>query len=147
MLTTLLHAVEKNEDHPYGLFANIQNDLARYIEKNGFDKTDKLNLMAYGYARRVVAAGLYIQGGWEREMFIQAVNIFQSLQVTTKQTKEFQIKAYEQALELLQSYDNRFTDNMSRYIVYMATNDNIPGDGVKSIDYIFENLERMIQND
>ncbi len=147
MSITLLQEVEKNENHEYGLFANIQNDLAKYIEKDEIYTKNELNQMAYGYARRVAAAALYIQGGWEREMFIQAVNIFQSLQVMTKQTQEFQIEAYEQALELLQSYDARLTDNMVRYIVYVAEADHVPGDGVKTIDYIFENLERMMKDD
>ena len=51
----LISLVNKIENHKFGVFANIQNDLGKYIDKVG-ENEDKLRFMAYGYARRVSGA-------------------------------------------------------------------------------------------
>lgn len=99
----LIDVVKKNTKLPEGVFSNINNDLNDSITM----EHDIMILMAYGYARRTVAAGLYLQGVFNRENYEQASNIFKSLQLKTGQSVEFQEKAAKQAAELLFSYDNR----------------------------------------
>lgn len=99
----LIDVVKKTNDLDEGVFANINNDLNESITQD----YDVMILMAYGYARRTVAAGLYLQGVFNRANYEQASNIFKSLQIRTGQSVEFQEEAASQALELLQSYDYR----------------------------------------
>lgn len=99
----LINIVKKNNNLPEGIFSNINNDLNDSITMNH----DIMILMAYGYARRTVAAGLYLQGVFNRENYNQASNIFKSIQMRTGQSVEFQEEASKQAAELLFSYDNR----------------------------------------
>lgn len=109
----LVDLVVKKYDLEEGIFANINNDLNDAISEN----TDILLKMAYGYARRVAAAGLYLQGIFNRDNYDHAVNIFKSLQLSTGQSREFQEKAYEQAIEFLQNYDNRFNKIFNSHII------------------------------
>ena len=99
----LVDIVKKNNDLPEGIFSNINNDLNDSISMDH----DIMILMAYGYARRTVAAGLFLQGIFNREYYEQASNIFKSLQLKTGQSVEFQEEASTQASELLFSYDKR----------------------------------------
>lgn len=99
----LINIVKKNNNLPEGIFSNINNDLNDSISMDH----DIMILMAYGYARRTVAAGLYLQGVFNRENYEQASNIFKSLQLRTGQSVEFQEEAAKQADELLFSYDSR----------------------------------------
>lgn len=101
----LIDVVKKLNNLQEGVFANINNDLNDSVKQDH----DIMILMAYGYARRTVAAGLYLQGVFNRGAYLQASNIFKSLQLKTGQSVEFQERAAEQALELLYSYDERFT--------------------------------------
>lgn len=101
----LIDVVKKTNDLDEGIFANINNDLNESIKQDH----DIMILMAYGYARRTVAAGLYLQGVFNIENYKQASDIFKSLQIKTGQSVEFQEEAASQALELLQSYDSRLT--------------------------------------
>jgi hypothetical protein len=101
----LINIVKKNNNLPEGIFSNINNDLNDSITMNH----DIMILMAYGYARRTVAAVLYLQGIFNRENYTQASNIFKSLQLRTGQSVEFQEEASNQAFELLFSYNKRIT--------------------------------------
>lgn len=109
----LVDIVEKKHNLKEGVFGNISNDLNDAISED----TDILLKMAYGYARRVVAGALYLQGIFNKEAYNHAKNIFFSLQLSTGQSVEFQESAYAQALELLQSYDNRFNKNFNSQIL------------------------------
>lgn len=100
----LIDVVKKVYNLPEGIFANINNDL-----NNSINQDSNIAIkMAYGYARRVAAGALYLQGVFNKEAYNHAKNIFLSLQMSTGQSVEFQETAYEEAIELLQSYDNRF---------------------------------------
>lgn len=101
----LINIVKKSNDLDDGIFANINNDLNESIT----EKHNVMILMSYGYARRLAAAGLCLQGVFSLEDYSQAKNIFHSLQIQTGQTVEFQEEAFSQALELLESYDLRLT--------------------------------------
>lgn len=105
-VVTLMDMVKKINHTEYGLFADIQNDLGLYAEEAGMDG-DPLILMAYGYARRASAAGLYLQGLWGEEEYTYAKTIFLALQQNTGHTVQFQEDAYTQAIELMHSYDKR----------------------------------------
>ena len=100
---TLSDVVNRVNNLDEGVFANINNDMAESIDEH----TDIMNLMAYGYARRTVAAALYLQGVFGQTGYDQANSVFRSLQLQTGQTVEFQEQAFKQALELMQSYDSR----------------------------------------
>lgn len=112
----LIDVVKKINDLDEGVFANINNDLNESINENH----DIMILMAYGYARRTVAAALYLQGIFSRENYLQASNIFKSLQIQTGQSVEFQENAATQAIELLQSYDFRINKNFISQITVIV---------------------------
>lgn len=102
----LVSVVEKKENSEHGNFVNIINDLSHYIDQVG-DKGDPLTRMAYAYARRASAAGLYIQGFINKEEFEYQKMMFKGFQQTTGVSRQFQIDAHEQALDFIISYDNR----------------------------------------
>ncbi|ADD67478.1 hypothetical protein Dacet_0692 [Denitrovibrio acetiphilus DSM 12809] len=99
----LINIVNKSNFLDEGIFANINNDLNNSINQD----CDVMILMAYGYARRTVSAGLYLQRIFNFEEYQHSKMVFISLQRQTGQTVEFQEEAASQAVELLQSYDNR----------------------------------------
>lgn len=105
----LIDVVEKNLNNEWGIFANIMNDLGEYSKEYGpNDQHDNiLRFMAYAYARRTAAAGLFLQGHWSREYYDYSSSFFKSVQLSTGQSVEFQENAAEQSIELLMSYDKR----------------------------------------
>ncbi|MDR3177747.1 MAG: hypothetical protein LBT96_02065 [Campylobacteraceae bacterium] len=118
------HLIDKvNKIHRGDLFANISNDLGAYCKTISVDTEDKLRLMAYAYARRTAAAGLYLQGIFDKSQFAHVQNIFKTLQLTTGRTKEFQIMAAQQARELLLSYDKRLTNEVINVLTSLAVYD------------------------
>ena len=123
----LVNVVEKKYNQPEGILANINNDLNAFMTVsllNSEDYEDKLLVMAYGYARRIAAAGLFLQGVFNREAYNQAKIVFQSLQVKTGHTIKFQEDAFSQALEYIQSYDNRINREFVSLIVATAENED-----------------------
>lgn len=110
----LIDVVKKNNNLPEGIFSNINNDLNDSITADH----DIMILMAYGYARRVAAAAIYLQGTFNREHYNQASTVFKSLQFRTGQSIEFQEEAAKQAEELLTSYNSR----IDKEFMAMVTN-------------------------
>lgn len=110
----LIDVVEKRENHEWGVFANIMNDLGEYSKEYGsYDQHNNiLRFMAYAYARRTAAAGLFLQGYWSREYYDHASNFFKSAQLLTGQSVEFQENAAKQSMEFLLSYDQRLNKNL-----------------------------------
>lgn len=109
----LVNVIKKINNLEEGVFANINNDLNYSLK----EEHDIMIKMAYAYARRVVAAALYLQGVFNKEAYIQAKNVFLSFQMTTGQSVDFQESAYDQALELLTSYDKRFNKVFNSQII------------------------------
>jgi hypothetical protein len=113
--TRLVEYVSKEENSPLGLFVNIMNDLANYSESCDGDPP-KVQ-MAYAYARRCAAAGLYIQGVLDRREYAYQEQTFRNFQQKLAleneecQSKEFQIASGDEAIRFLKSYDNRLTSN------------------------------------
>ncbi|MGR5233661.1 hypothetical protein [Vibrio rotiferianus] len=111
----LVSVVAKKENSEHGHFVNIINDLAHYIDEVG-EKGDPLKRMAYAYARRSAAAGLYIQGFLDKNEFEYQKSVFKGFQQTTGVSRQFQIDAHEQALDFIISYDER----LNRTFVHAA---------------------------
>ena len=120
----LIDLVDKNAKLDVGIFGNIQNDLAEYISIAGQNE-DKLRMMAYGYARRSSAAGLFLQGIFGKKEYAHASDMFKKLQLMTGHTKEFQIKATNQSNELIASYDKRLTPDMISSITSLVELDQV----------------------
>lgn len=110
----LIDVVEKRENHEWGVFADIMNDLGEYSKEHGsYDQQNNiLRFMAYAYTRRTAAAGLFLQGYWSREYYDHASNFFKSAQLSTGQSVEFQENAAKQSMEFLLSYDQRLNKNL-----------------------------------
>ena len=123
----LVNVVEKKYNQPEGILASINNDLNAFMTTsllNSEDYEDKLLVMAYGYARRFAAAGLFLQGVFNRDGYKQAKLVFQGLQLKTGHTVKFQEDAFAQALEYIQSYDNRINREFISLIVGTAENND-----------------------
>jgi hypothetical protein len=110
----LVDVVEKIEDNGHGAFVDINNDLGRFVED---DKgLSDIHKMAYAYARRVVAAGMVLQGIMPQSHYDYVYKVFISFQgstlpkddIKTEDTVEFQEQAAKQAYELILSYTNLF---------------------------------------
>lgn len=112
----LIHIVEKRNNLAEGTFANINNDLNDSITMD----VPPMILMAYGYARRTAAAGLYLQGVFPYDAYKHASAMFRGLQLMTGHTKAFQIEAGKQAQEYLASYDDRFTGDFVRHLTTLV---------------------------
>lgn len=109
----LIDVVRKTHHLPAGTFANISDDLGAAIGPH----LPPLVQMAYAYARRTVAAGLLYQGVFSLADYQYIYTIFQGFQLKTGHTVEFQEEAFDQAVELLQSYDPRLNKELCRLIV------------------------------
>jgi len=121
-LITTVKKIDNGED---GLFAKIQNDLGSYIAEFG-ENENNLRKMAYAYARRAAAAGLYLQGIWGRKEYAYTFTMFKKFQQATGNTKEFQNEAGQQAAELLESYDSRLTHELISFMMLTVESGNVP---------------------
>lgn len=119
--TRLVHCIDKL-DKQENIFVNVMNDLGTYIERVGNNETN-LRKMAYAYARRIAAAGLCAQGTWGQDEYDYTFKLFQSFQQLTEHSVEFQEKAAEQAVELIQSYDARFNKKILMNLVAVMSKD------------------------
>ena len=121
----LVNAVKKISENPSGVFAQIYEDLGAFIDDFSFEhippgesvdyvKDEELLLliMAYAYARRTAGACLNAQGIHSNAELDHCVKVFQSIQIQTIHTKEFQQHAAELSHELIQSYDHRLSKNV-----------------------------------
>lgn len=121
----LVECVQKIDQSDGGVFVNIYNDLGVYIERVGLDE-DNLKRMASAYARRAAGAGLCAQGIWGAEELSYVLTIFHASQQTTGQSIEFQAEAYEQAIELIQSYDAKLNKEVMSSIVHLMESSENP---------------------
>jgi len=74
-------------------------------------------MMTNAYARRVVTAGMVLQGIVEMSQFDYVSKIFQATQVNTIHTVEFQEEAFDEAVKLIHSYTNLFDKQSLALIV------------------------------
>lgn len=75
----LVDVVVRSNNLAEGTFGNISNDLGDSIE----NYTTPMLQMAYAYARRSAAAGLFLQGIFSRNMFDHVQQVFQAFQLNT----------------------------------------------------------------
>lgn len=117
---SLVSLVKKAENSQYGIFAEINNDLGDFINNN--ENCSPELKMSYAYARRFAVAGLYLQGLVEKELYDHVKTIFVGIQNSTGQSIDFQESACNQAVDLVKSYTNLFSENDIRYIVFLVEN-------------------------
>jgi TPR repeat protein len=121
---SLVTLVEKKENSEHGPFVNINNDLASFIEIN--EDCSDLIKMAYGYARRYAAAGMYAQGIIDNSSYNHVYSMFQGLQLKTRDgdgdSKEFQIKAARQAIEYMISYSKELDVQIIQFTLHIVEN-------------------------
>ena len=142
----LTEVVKKIDNGEHGVFARIQNDLGSYIAEVGEDERN-LRKMAYAYARRASAAGLYLQGIWERKEYAYSFTIFKKFQQVTEQTKEFQNEAAQQSAELLESYDPRLTHEFIAMMVSLVESGDVPSPEIfVPDDFVFEIIEGVMSS-
>jgi len=141
----LVDVVQKKENHEWGIFANIMNDLGEYSKKYG--ENDKqynvLRFMAYAYARRTAAAGLYLQGYWNRKYYNHVSDFFKSAQLFTGQSFEFQEDAGSQSVELLMSYDQRLNKSLVGQITTVVELNLVESAYEQGIIYTYEEIIKM----
>lgn len=113
----LIHVVRRISNLECGTFGNISDDLG-YIED--LENQPPMIKMAYAYARRTVAAGLFYQGWFHYDAFRHVCTVFYGLQLTTGQSVQFQEDAAKQAEELLLSCDRRFNNRFIKLLNTMA---------------------------
>ncbi len=116
----LIDVVKKTSNLDCGTFGNISDDLGNSVT----DAHSPMIRMAYGYARRVMAVALYLQGVFTFGEYTHVNDIFLDLQVLTDHSVPFQEIAYSQALELMQSYDSRFTRDIFSWMVLLVRNNS-----------------------
>ena len=74
---SLADVIIKGEKSGYGAFVDLNNDLAAFFEDANKDY-DPLIMMTNAYARRVVTAGMVLQGIVEMSQFDYVSKIFQA---------------------------------------------------------------------
>lgn len=141
----LIDVIKKTNHFIEGIFANINSDLNEHISTD----SPPIILMAYAYARRTVAAGLFLQGVFSREDYAQSSKKFKTFQMATGHSVEFQEEAAEQAYELLGSYDPRLNKEMIVLITSLVERNQTPEhhDGKNHVPYdlIMANLQRVVK--
>ena len=99
----LKDVVERKWKTELGPFEDLNRDLGSFIEEH-FEACEPVLKMAYAYARRTAAAGLFFQGIIQQNAVKHVQDIFEGLQRLTGQTISFQREAALQATEIVRSY-------------------------------------------
>ncbi len=123
--TRFVSVVEKKDHSTYGALFSMHEDLGNYIDNIDTGKNE-LHRMAYAYARRYAAAGLFAQGIVDNDEYAQTLKVFKAMQQTTGHTKEFQIEANEQAIEYVLSYSSELTLDLISFFVESVENGGMP---------------------
>lgn len=116
----LIDIVERKTNHVDDIFVTIYKDLDFLVDED----TPYIIFMAYAYARRAAAAGLFLQGIFSRDEYLSVERMFQSYQQLTGSSVEFQDEACRQAVDLLKTYDERLTYEFCGLMVMLAKNEN-----------------------
>ncbi len=121
---SLAKVIIKGEKSGYGAFLDINNDLAAFFEDVNKDY-DPLIMMTNAYARRVVTAGMVLQGIVEKSQFDYVGTVFRATQANTIHTVEFQEEAYDEAVKLIHSYTSLFDKTALSLIVSLVQDGNV----------------------
>jgi hypothetical protein len=146
---SLAKVIIKGEKSGYGAFLDINNDLAAFFEDVNKDY-DPLIMMTNAYARRVVTAGMVLQGIVEKSQFDYVGTVFRATQANTIHTVEFQEEAYDEAVKLIHSYTNLFDKQSLSLIVSLVQDGNVltPSEGevleIETIAAIIKSTKQKI---
>ena len=121
---SLAKVIIKGEKSGYGAFLDINNDLAAFFEDVNKDY-DPLIMMTNAYARRVVTAGMVLQGIVEKSQFDYVGTVFRATQANTIHTVKFQEEAYDEAVKLIFSYTSLFDKTALSLIVSLVQDGNV----------------------
>ncbi len=138
---TKLIDVIKKQSNSGNAFTDINNDLGAYVDEN--KDCEPLIMMAYAYARRSAAAALCLQRIVDKDQYDYVYQIFKALQLSTGQTKEFQVEAANQARELIYSYTNLFSKDALNAMVVMVEDGSV--DLFKSTDGSYINIQTLAE--
>lgn len=100
------------------IFDAINGDLGAASDEIG--KNSKKIIMAYGYARRIAVAALYIQGHFKKEDYDHVHAIFKSLQYHTDPSVGFQEQAFADAISFMQTYHHMVTSVLAKALILIA---------------------------
>jgi hypothetical protein len=100
------------------IFDAINGDLG--AASNEIGTSSKKIIMAYGYARRIAVAALYIQGHFKKEDYDHVHSVFKSLQYHTDPSVEFQEQAFADAIAFMQTYHHIITSILAKSMLLIA---------------------------
>jgi hypothetical protein len=100
------------------IFVDVNNDLGEACD-DIFKNSPEI-IMAYGYARRVSVAAIYIQGLVQDDVYDHVLGNFKALQSQTDGSVEFQEKAFSDAIDFMKTYNPTFSKLIARKIVEIA---------------------------
>lgn len=131
----LIDVIKKTNKHNDGAFIDIYSDLNDHIPQ-----TDSpVIMMAYAYAMRTAAAGLFLQAVIDRDIYNELSMAFKKIQLVTDQTVAFQEEAARQSCELFSSYDDRLDQEAIMIITSMVelnkSSEIYTGNGKISLPY------------
>lgn len=112
--------IEQLHQSQLGPFEDLNLDLGKFIEAH-YEAGAPVHKMAYAYARRTSAAGLYFQGITQKSAFTYVQDMFRSYQQVTGQTISFQREAGRQAHEAARLYVPRMTRPQERALLHYAS--------------------------
>lgn len=106
------------------IFADIHHDLGEAIHQI-MANTAEIK-MAYGHARLIAMAALYIQGLVERDKYDHVLSIFEGLKYQMGQNAGFQQQALYDAVEFIRTYSPAMNALVAQKILEIATEYEIP---------------------
>lgn len=98
----LIDLVKQQDTSAHGGFVRLNNDLSHFVDD--YKEKDPLIMMAYAYARRIAAAGMFFQGIAGKDLFDYVYDIFKKWQIATGVSVDFQEQAGAQGMELALKY-------------------------------------------
>ena len=143
--------VKKIYHEKEGKFVNLMNDLSACKYANTIAKPDEyVYWMAYAYARRTAAAGLFLQDILNKEQFCYQYTIWTNVAIKTDPGVDFQEEAARISDEIVLTYDKRFNKDFIKYINSVVVGSCIKNTGelVKITKYgmLVDYITAIIQN-
>lgn len=133
------------------VFDRINGDLGEAADE--IKNSSKSILMSYGYARRLAAAALYLQGYWKKEDYEYVKSIFKSLQINTDTSPDFQEQALADAIIFMQTYHHMINTFFAKKLILIAQEYEVPpgylndGELIKSVlDTVYKEQELTLNS-
>lgn len=132
---SLIDVVPKVTQAGY-IFWNINDDLGTAAAE--IMKGSPQTQMAYGYARRVAVAAMYVQGLVTKDTYSHVSSIFRDLQNQTGQTIEFQEKAGAESIAFMQTYHYLISSMFVKKVISIAQDYEVPPGRLSDADLFSE---------